>query len=90
MEPWSENVSQAGSNNVSLNSDNNNTMDINLEQSQHHQQQQPQQQIFTKIPTKRTILHNSTVGACFKSVDINDNGDLVAVSDGGQIFYNKC
>lgn len=92
MEPWSENVSQPGSNNISLNSANgmetevNNTVNIDSQQ----QSSQQQQQVFTKIPTKRTILHGSSVGACFTSLDINDNGDLVAVSDGGQIFYNKC
>jgi len=84
MEPWSENVSQPASNNTSLVSANgmNNADTINIEQSS--------QQVFTKIPTKRNILHKSSVGACFTSLDINDNGDLVAVSDGGQIFYNKC
>jgi len=88
MEPWSENVSQPASNNISLNSANgmeaevNNTVNIDPPQSS--------QQVFTKIPTKRTILHKSCVGACFTSLDINDNGDLVAVSDSGQIFYNKC
>jgi len=84
MEPWSENVSQPASNNTSLVSANgmNNADTINIEQSS--------QQVFTKIPTKRNILHKSSVGACFTSLDINDNGDLVAVSDSGQIFYNKC
>jgi len=84
MEPWSENVSQPASNNTSLVSANgmNNADTVNIEQSS--------QQVFTKIPTKRNILHKSSVGACFTSLDINDNGDLVAVSDSGQIFYNKC
>jgi len=95
MEPWSENVSQPASlNNSSSTTSNMEQEHMNLEHRNNtinlEQQVPAQQQTFTKIPTKRTILHKSSVGACFTSLDSNDNGDLVAVSDGGQIFYNKC